>query len=253
MISALLFAAAIVSLGAAVEPDRLDFGPFELANPNREARLMVGCDETPELRAAVRSLAELVERKTGVKMKYSSYSSPMGGDVFVSTQPWAAKGAWFVRLKNNIVAIHGSDPAATLKALKAGATVYFAGYVRYDLGQVLGDPSLASEMYGGNPRASLAERHATWVRDGDWQMKPHKIKGSLLHGTTPMYPKCGKGDGWTVLAKMKAADGAERPFLSARRVGKGVLILAGGEMDIPALQLMENVRGLFDQTEGELK
>ena len=143
--------------------------------------------------------------------------------------------------------------AATLKALKAGATVYFAGYVRYDLGQVLGDPSLASEMYGGNPRASLAERHATWVRDGDWQMKPHKIKGSLLHGTTPMYPKCGKGDGWAVLAKMKAADGAERPFLSARRVGKGVLILAGGEMDIPALQLMENVRGLFDQTEGELK
>ena len=119
MISALLFAAAIVSLGAAVEPDRLDFGPFELANPNREARLMVGCDETPELRAAVRSLAELVERKTGVKLKYSTYSSPMGGDVFVSTQPWAAKGAWFVRLKNNIVAIHGSDPKATLKALNA--------------------------------------------------------------------------------------------------------------------------------------
>ena len=106
-------------LGAAVEPDKLDFGPFELANPDREARLMVGCDETPELRAAVKSLAELVERKTGVKLKYSTYSSPMAGDVFVSTQPWAAKGAWFVRLKNNIVAIHGSDPAATLKALNA--------------------------------------------------------------------------------------------------------------------------------------
>ena len=106
-------------LGAAAEPDKLDFGPFELANPDREARLMVGCDETPELRAAVKSLAELVERKTGVKLKYSTYSSPMAGDVFVSTQPWAAKGAWFVRLKNNIVAIHGSDPAATLKALNA--------------------------------------------------------------------------------------------------------------------------------------
>lgn len=105
--------------GHAVEPEKLDFGPFELANPAREARLMVGCDETPELRAAVKELADLVERKTGVKMKYSTYSSPMGGDVFVSTQPWAAKGAWFVRLRNNIVAIHGSDPQGTLKALNA--------------------------------------------------------------------------------------------------------------------------------------
>ena len=42
-------------------------------------------------------------------MKYSTWLSPVGGDVFVSTQPWAAKGAWFVKLKNNIVVIHGSD------------------------------------------------------------------------------------------------------------------------------------------------
>ena len=102
-----------------VEPEKLDFGPFELANPKREARLMVGRDETKELRAAVEELAAEVERKTGVKMKRSSYSSPIGGDVFVSTQPWAAKGAWFVRLKNNIVAIHGSDPEGTLKGLRA--------------------------------------------------------------------------------------------------------------------------------------
>lgn len=101
-----------------VEPVKLDFGPFELANPAREARIMIGRDETPELRAAVREMAAEIERKTGVKMKYSSYSSPLAGDVFVSTQPWAAKNAWFVKLKNNIVAIHGSDPAGTLKALK---------------------------------------------------------------------------------------------------------------------------------------
>ena len=52
-------------------------------------------------------------------MKYSTWLSPVGGDVFVSTQPWAAKGAWFVKLKNNIVAIHGSDFAGTEKAVKA--------------------------------------------------------------------------------------------------------------------------------------
>jgi len=117
IVFSLLLAVALPSVCA--EPDRLAFGPFELANPDREARLMVGCDETPELRTAVKALAALVERKTGVKLKYSTYSSPLGGDVFVSTQPWAAKGAWFVKLKNNILAIHGSDPAATLKALNA--------------------------------------------------------------------------------------------------------------------------------------
>ena len=31
----------------------------------------------------------------------------------------AAEGAWFVKLKNNIVAIHGSDFAGTEKAVKA--------------------------------------------------------------------------------------------------------------------------------------
>ena len=110
---------ALAAEGHVVEPEKLDFGPFELANPLREARIMVGCDETAELRQAVKELAALVERKTGVKLKYSTYSSPMAGDVFVSTQPWAAKGAWFVRLRNNIVAIHGSDPSGTLKALNA--------------------------------------------------------------------------------------------------------------------------------------
>jgi len=107
-----------ILLGA-VEPAKLAFGPFELANPAREARLMIGRDETPQLRAAVKDMAAEIARKTGVTMKYSSYSSPIGGDVFISTQPWAARGAWFVRLKNNIIAIHGSDPAGTLKALAA--------------------------------------------------------------------------------------------------------------------------------------
>ena len=41
-----------------VEPARLDFGPFELANPAREARVMIGPDETPEVRAAIAQLVE---------------------------------------------------------------------------------------------------------------------------------------------------------------------------------------------------
>ena len=99
--------------------NQLDFGPFELANPAREARVKLGPDETPEVREAVAGMLAEVEAKTGVKVGYSTWSSPVGGDVFVSTQPWAAKGAWFVKLKNNIVAIHGSDFDGTRKAVNA--------------------------------------------------------------------------------------------------------------------------------------
>ena len=100
-------------------PERLDFGPFELANPAREARVKLGPDETPEVKKAVADMLAEVEAKTGVKVKYSTWSSPVGGDVFVSTQPWAAKGAWFVKLKNNIIAIHGADFKGTRKAVEA--------------------------------------------------------------------------------------------------------------------------------------
>ena len=107
------------ALWAAAEPEKVDFGPFEMANPAREARIRLGPDETKAVKEAVAAMAADVERKTGVKMKYSSYSSPIAGDVFVSTQPWTAKGAWFVKLKNMIVAIHGSDEEGTLKAVRA--------------------------------------------------------------------------------------------------------------------------------------
>lgn len=100
-------------------PDEIDFGPFELASPLREARVKIGPDEPPAVRKAVAEMLAEVEAKTSVKVKYSTWSSPVGGDVFVSTQPWAAKGAWFVKLKNNIVAIHGSDFAGTKKAVEA--------------------------------------------------------------------------------------------------------------------------------------
>ena len=68
---------------------------------------------------AVADMLAEVEAKTGIRVKYSAWSSPVAGDVFISTQPWAAKGAWFVKLKNNIIAIHGSDFEGTEKAVNA--------------------------------------------------------------------------------------------------------------------------------------
>ena len=73
---------------SSVTPDRLDFGPYELANPHREARVKLGPDETPAVKKAVADMMAEVEAKTGIKVKYSTWSSPAAGDVFVSTQPW---------------------------------------------------------------------------------------------------------------------------------------------------------------------
>ena len=115
----LAMASALADVSCSVKPIELDFGSFELASQNREARVKLGPDETPEVRRAVADMLAEVEAKTGVKVRYSTWSSPVGGDVFVSTQPWAAKGAWFVKLKNNIVAIHGSDFEGTRKAVDA--------------------------------------------------------------------------------------------------------------------------------------
>ena len=125
MLAAILAAQAAMAAASAdirdnrATPDEIDFGPFELASPLREARVKIGPDEPPAVRKAVAEMLAEVEAKTSVKIKYSTWSSPVGGDVFVSTQPWAAKGAWFVRLKNNVVAIHGSDFAGTKKAVEA--------------------------------------------------------------------------------------------------------------------------------------
>lgn len=64
---------------ASVIPDRLDFGPYELASPVREARVKLGPDETPAVKKAVADMLAEVEAKTGVKVKYSTWSSPAAG------------------------------------------------------------------------------------------------------------------------------------------------------------------------------
>lgn len=88
------------------------------------ARFKIGPDEPDSVKAAVAELSEAVRLRTGTTMERSSWSSPVAGDVFVSTQSWAAKGAWFVREKNGILAVHGSDFEGTAAAVRAVAERY---------------------------------------------------------------------------------------------------------------------------------
>ena len=61
----LLTIAVAVSLAAFadVEPEKLDFGPFELANPTREARVKLGPDEPAAVKKAVADMLAEVERR----------------------------------------------------------------------------------------------------------------------------------------------------------------------------------------------
>ena len=71
----LAMVSAFADTNCFVRPDRLDFGPFELANPVREARVKLGPDETPAVKSvtfvpvkggnydSLRSAARRVEQK----------------------------------------------------------------------------------------------------------------------------------------------------------------------------------------------
>ena len=143
--------------------------PYDLTNPDRPARVKLGPDESEGVRIAVSNMLAEVQAKTGVSVPYSTYSSPIAGDVFVSTQPWAAKGAWFVRLKNGILAIHGSDVAATEKAVR----VFHARFISTAKGPLIGGWTKIDLRNGPQPddvfdveRARVAGLRA---RNRDWE------------------------------------------------------------------------------------
>lgn len=59
--------------------------------------IKLGPDETKQVRDAVEELRASLCAEQGADVPYSEASSPLGGDVYVSTQPYAAKGAWRIR------------------------------------------------------------------------------------------------------------------------------------------------------------
>ena len=87
-------------------------------NDPRPFRIHNGPDETPATKAMMRELASEVARVTGVKVEVLGYSPAFEGDFFVATEPWAAKGAWTIGLRNGIIGIHGSDVSGTQAALR---------------------------------------------------------------------------------------------------------------------------------------
>ena len=105
-------AALILATDAAAETFTIE------KNDPRPFRIHNGPDETPATRAMMRELAAEVKRVTGVELEVLGYAPAFAGDFFVATEPWAAKGAWTIGLRNGIIGIHGSDVAGTQAALR---------------------------------------------------------------------------------------------------------------------------------------
>ena len=84
----------------------------------RPFRIHGSPDESEETYAMMRELAAEIERVTGVKAQVLRYAPAFEGDFYVSTQPWAAKGAYTYGNRNGVMGFHGSDVEGTAAALR---------------------------------------------------------------------------------------------------------------------------------------
>ena len=84
----------------------------------RPFRIHGSPDETEATYAMMKELAAEIARVTGVKASVLGYAPAFMGDFYVSTQPWAAKGAYTYGNRNGVMGIHGADVQATEAAFR---------------------------------------------------------------------------------------------------------------------------------------
>ena len=109
----LLLGAVVVGLCQA------DVTGFRVEPGERKARVFSWwADRGPEINEAHAMIVRELKRVTGVEVEIAGYANtPMAGDIYVSTQPWDAPGAWRMKLEHGVIEIHGADDRAPARAL----------------------------------------------------------------------------------------------------------------------------------------
>ncbi len=113
------------------------------------------------------------------------------------------------------------------KNVADGATAVFASIINFPFEAIMADPSYHMGI-GGIGSIPLSQRRAKSIYSGEWSQKPYSIAWGLQTSITPAY--ClhpAKPDAWQILATLALngnADSPTRPFLMARRYGKGTVI-----------------------------
>ncbi len=111
--------------------------------------------------------------------------------------------------------------------LEDGALVVFTGYGALPLEQWFGDPSMALQWSGWEVGA---DRRTVTVLPGQWSTAPADLTESIRtlmspsNGYRPAMPGA-----WMALATLQMQDGSEMPYLLARRVGRGLLVVTGAD------------------------
>ena len=138
------------------------------------------------------------------------------------------------------------EAAEALRAkVKAGGTLIARSWSTIPLDVILGDPSLKCHVQAPKDYP-LGDRHAKWVREGDWLKKPWDLDGSIRRTFSPCYmqvPDAPEG-AWVEYASMPSRDDESKmiPFLSAMRYGKGVIIIVGESLNASHFRLIDNIR-----------
>ena len=135
-----------------------------------------------------------------------------------------------------------------IPAVQAGALAVFASYWHIPLDQYFADPSFKVKVVTTG-RLPLAGRRSQFIAPGDWSHKPNNLLPRLKRRITPAYGFVpGTPSAWTVLATAPRSVGEPFPYILARPYGKGMIILCGDAIPIPAAKMLENLVAYHAQT-----
>lgn len=137
------------------------------------------------------------------------------------------------------------ETAATIRArVRAGGALYVKSFWSAPLDGILGDPSLKTRIFAPQDLA-ISQRKAQFVRAGDWLRKPWDIERGVRNAITPAYLLAGlePAGAWTAYASMRTKSDPDemRPFVSAMRYGKGVVILSTWDR-VSDYRVIDNLR-----------
>jgi len=129
--------------------------------------------------------------------------------------------------------------------VKNGGTLIARSWGTVPLQKIFGDTNLvcACEAPKDYP---LSERHAKYVREGDWCKKPWSFERTLRNWFAPCYmivPYSPKGE-WVEYASMPSRADEKRmiPFIAGLKYGKGAIILVGETLHVSHFWIIDNIR-----------
>lgn len=129
--------------------------------------------------------------------------------------------------------------------VRNGGTLIARSWSSVPLDKILGDASLKSHVAAPKDYP-LSERHAKYVKEGDWCKTPWNIERNIRNTFSPCYMQVGTepAGAWVEYASMpSAADESQMiPFLTATKYGKGLVILVGETLHVSHFRLIDNLR-----------